>query len=62
MNPELVRQFEWDAQRVQRYDGNGFIPAYTEPWTGRRWWEIQVRRKVLLLSNVLIFFLVLLAR
>jgi hypothetical protein len=41
-NPELVRQFEWDARKIQRFDGKEFTPAYTEPWTGRRWWEIQV--------------------
>ena len=55
-NPELVRQFEWDAQQVQRYDGREFIPTYTEPWTGRRWWEIQVHSNALLPGGILIFF------
>ena len=44
-NPELVRQFEWDTQKVQRYNGNEFSRVFTEPWTGDRWWEIQVRSK-----------------
>ena len=41
-NPDIVRQFEWDAQRVERYNGEEFTRVYTEPWTGDRFWEIQV--------------------
>lgn len=43
LNPDIVRQFEWDAQRVERYDGKDFTRVYTEPWTGNRFWEVQVR-------------------
>ena len=42
MNKEVVSQFEWDSQKVQRYDGKGFTRVYTEPWTGDRFWEVQV--------------------
>ena len=41
-NPDIVRQFEWDAQKVERYDGEEFTRVYTEPWTGDRFWEVQV--------------------
>ena len=41
MNSELVRQFEWDAQNVCRYNGSEFTRIHTEPWTGDRWWEVQ---------------------
>ena len=43
INPEIVRHFEWDAQKVFKYDGKNYSRLYTEPWTGKRFWEIQVR-------------------
>jgi hypothetical protein len=43
MNPDIVRQFEWDAQQIHMFDGSEFTRVYTEPWTGDRFWEIQVR-------------------
>jgi len=43
-NPEIVRHFEWDAQKVFRYDGERHTRVFTEPWTGNRFWDIQVRR------------------
>ena len=54
LNPELVRQFEWDAQKVSRHDGKDFTRVYTEPWTGDRWWEIQVRLNILLSYKVIL--------
>ena len=42
INPEVVRHFEWDAQKVSRCDGENFTRIYTEPWTGKRFWDIQV--------------------
>lgn len=42
MNPDIVCQFEWDAQQVRRYDGKDFTRVYTEPWTANRFWEVQV--------------------
>ena len=43
INPDIVRRFEWDAQKVQMFDGKDFTRVYTEPWTGNHFWEIQVR-------------------
>lgn len=42
INPDIVRKFEWDAQKVSRYDGERHTRIYTEPWTGERFWEVQV--------------------
>ena len=42
INPEVVRHFEWDAQKVSRCDSEDFTRIYTEPWTGKRFWDIQV--------------------
>lgn len=33
---------EWDAQRVSRNTEGGGSRIYTEPWTGDRFWEVQV--------------------
>jgi hypothetical protein len=41
-DPQLVPLFEWDAQRVFRYDGTNMIRFYDEPWASERFWEIQV--------------------
>lgn len=43
INPEIVQQFEWDAQKISRYDGEKFSQIYSEPWTGERFWEVQVQ-------------------
>ena len=41
-NPDIVRQFEWDAQKIERYDGKESTRVYTEPWTANRFWDVQV--------------------
>jgi len=43
-NPEIVKQFEWDAQKVYRFDGECSKRIFTEPWTGKRFWKIQVKK------------------
>ena len=40
---ELVQQFEWDAQKVFRCKDGKKTEIFSEPWTGNRWWEIQVK-------------------
>ncbi|KAM6495342.1 hypothetical protein JOM56_009965 [Amanita muscaria] len=40
-DPQLAPLFEWDAQRVFRYDGTNMIRFYDEPWAGDRFWELQ---------------------
>ena len=42
LDPEIVRHFEWDAQKISRYDGKGYTQIFTEPWTGTRFWDVQV--------------------
>ncbi|KAI6138247.1 hypothetical protein BKA82DRAFT_28232 [Pisolithus tinctorius] len=41
-NPSLALHFVWDAERVFKLDGETYEHFYTEPWTGDRWWDIQV--------------------
>jgi hypothetical protein len=43
IDPEIVRLFEWDAQKVFKFDGERYTQIYTEPWTGKRFWDVQVR-------------------
>lgn len=40
-DPELVRHFEWDAQKVFRQQNGGRSRIFTEPWTGERFWNVQ---------------------
>lgn len=47
-SPEMIGHFEWDAQRLSKFDGERFVQFYDEPWTAERFWEIQVS-----LSNLL---------
>ena len=42
VDPEIVRHFEWDAQKISRYDGQDYSRIFTEPWTGTRFWDVQV--------------------
>lgn len=42
ITPEIVKQFEWDARKVYRYDGESSTRIFTEPWTGDRFWDLQV--------------------
>lgn len=51
INPEVVRHFEWDAQKVYRYGGDHSTRIYTEPWTGNRFWDIQVKYLNYLISK-----------
>ena len=44
IDPEVIRHFEWDAQKVFWYDGDHYTQIYMEPWTGKRFWDIQVKR------------------
>ncbi|KAI6013281.1 hypothetical protein EDC04DRAFT_2870836 [Pisolithus marmoratus] len=41
-NPSLAPHFVWDAQWLFKHDGEKYERFYTEPWTGDRWWDIQV--------------------
>ena len=41
---DLIHHFVWDAQRVSKFDGSSksWVQVFDEPWTGERFWEIQV--------------------
>ncbi|KAF8156755.1 hypothetical protein B0H34DRAFT_798138 [Crassisporium funariophilum] len=41
-NPLLAPYFEWDAQKLDRFNGKVFIQFFDEPWTVKRFWEVQV--------------------
>jgi hypothetical protein len=42
-NKVLADEFEWDAQKLYKHDGNEFVRFVDEPWTGDRFYEFQVR-------------------
>jgi len=42
-DPLLSSSFTWDAQRLFKYDKDEtFVRFFHEPWTGNRFWDIQV--------------------
>lgn len=41
-NPVLAPYFVWDAEHVYKHNGSEFERFYDEPWTGDRWWDVQV--------------------
>ncbi|TEB21519.1 hypothetical protein FA13DRAFT_1580538, partial [Coprinellus micaceus] len=40
-NPDILAQFQWDAQRLSRHDGTRFVRFFNEPWTGNAWWKLH---------------------
>jgi hypothetical protein len=40
--PALAPHFVWDAQRIYKHNGTEFERFFNEPWTGDRWWDVQV--------------------
>ena len=43
IDPELIQHFEWDAQKISRFDGKDSARIYMELWTGEHFWDAQVR-------------------
>ena len=43
-NAKIASKFHWDARQIYRYSDKtkSFMRFYDEPWTGDRFWEIQV--------------------
>lgn len=39
---ELIKEFHWDAENLSKFNGKEFSRFVHEPWTGDRWWEVQV--------------------
>ncbi|KIJ98243.1 hypothetical protein K443DRAFT_133505 [Laccaria amethystina LaAM-08-1] len=40
-NPFLASLFEWDAQRLFKFDGKTYVRFFHEPWTGDKFWKAQ---------------------
>ena len=34
--------FNFDAQRLSKFDGNSFVRFIDEPWTANQFWDVQV--------------------
>lgn len=42
-DPILAPHFQWDAQRLSKFNGKEFVRFVHEPYSADRFWEIQVR-------------------
>ena len=42
-NPVLATHFQWDAQRLYKYNGREWVRFIDEPYTANRMWDVQVR-------------------
>ncbi|KAI0683249.1 hypothetical protein BC835DRAFT_1423488 [Cytidiella melzeri] len=40
-HPLLAPHFEWDAQRLSKFDGTKWVRFYDEPWTASKFAEVQ---------------------
>ncbi|KAI0686368.1 hypothetical protein BC835DRAFT_1288244, partial [Cytidiella melzeri] len=40
-DPLLAPHFEWDAQRLSKFDGTKWVRFYDEPWTASKFAEVQ---------------------
>lgn len=53
-NPSLAQYFEWDAQKLYKYDGTEFVHFIDEPWTAARFWEVQVGSVVHIINTLML--------
>lgn len=42
LNPTLIAEFQWSAEKLFKFDGKRFERFIDEPWTANSWWNIQV--------------------
>lgn len=42
LDPELIKEFRWDAEKLYKYDGENWVRFIDEPWTANSWWAFQV--------------------
>jgi len=42
LNPELIKEFRWDAEKLYKYDGEKWVRFIDEPWMADGWWAFQV--------------------
>jgi hypothetical protein len=57
IDPDLIRHFEWDAQKIFRLKDGKRTRIFTEPWTGKRFWDIQVKNSISLHPKTISFAL-----
>ena len=41
-DPYLSTICEWDAVKLEKFDGKKWVPFVHEPWTGMHMWDVQV--------------------
>jgi hypothetical protein len=41
-NEQLMPHFKWDVWKLFKFNGTNWVHFFNEPWTGHRWWEVQV--------------------
>jgi len=41
-DPFLPTMCEWDAVKLEKFDGKKWVHFVHEPWTGTRMWDVQV--------------------
>ena len=41
-DPKLAPHFEWNSQRLYKFDGEKFVRFFDEPWTGELLWAMEV--------------------
>uniref|UniRef100_A0A8H8CJT9 Uncharacterized protein n=1 Tax=Psilocybe cubensis TaxID=181762 RepID=A0A8H8CJT9_PSICU len=46
LNPALIREFRWDAEKIYMFNGNTYERVIDEPWTADEWWTQQSRPDV----------------
>ena len=42
MDPALILESQWEAQRLFKFNGQLFERFIDEPWTANLWWNTQV--------------------
>ncbi|KAJ8468399.1 hypothetical protein ONZ45_g17255 [Pleurotus djamor] len=40
-DPKLAPHFEWNSQRLYKFDGEKFVRFFDEPWTGELLWAME---------------------
>jgi len=42
LDPELIKEFRWDAEKLYKYNGENWVRFIDKPWTANGWWAFQV--------------------
>lgn len=46
MDTTLIKEFQWDAEKLFKWDGEKWVRFIDEPWTADGWWAFQVRNNI----------------